>query len=42
MAPNLDPASGANRAVLQRLARGAGHILAERVSAGSWPTERRS
>ena len=32
MPPNLDPASGANRAVLQRLAREAGHILAERVS----------
>ena len=29
--PRLDPASGANRAVLQSLARDAGHILADRV-----------
>jgi actin-like ATPase involved in cell morphogenesis len=29
--PGLDPDSGANRIVLQKLARGAGHILADRV-----------
>ena len=31
LAPRLDPASRANRAVLQSLARDAGHILADRV-----------
>ena len=31
LAPSLNPASGANRAVLQSLARDAGHILADRV-----------
>ena len=31
LAPRLDPASGANRAMLKSLARDAGHILADRV-----------